>query len=351
MCGATAGVMLSPPFDCPPGMVTPHRRQHSDITNQSYSDRMADFQLPAQQTRRSVDYARARSDASAFAGQAPGARLQPNAPMLGAGLYQTRLHGQGSESGLYQAGLTGGNQEAMQGLHVTPLPMQNQTQMVRAQALSSESSLRGHLSPWEANEPTPMIQDEQGSSSTVYDHSLHHVPMHDSLPSQQYQNRYQHAGEVNQENLSSRASYMSHDSLAAQGTLNWPLAAPLQPPQHQHTPSQPNLRSLSQLLTWSQAQSHLQSQSHLPSQSPSHSHLQSHVHSGEVQSAHGQSYGSCQGQADALQYLRRSTVGISPSWQATPQAADPAAAAAAAKQQPTTQSQSEAAFYTWYVSG
>lgn len=368
-----SGVMLSPPFDSPAGMVTPHRRQHSDITNQSYSDPMAEFQLPAQQTRRSMDYARAGLSATALAGQAPGSRLQPNAPIFGAGVYQTRLHGSGSGTGLYQAGLTGEGQEAMQGLHLTPLPMQHQTQVVRAQALSPESSLRGHLSPWESDKPTPMIQDEQRSSSTVYDHSLHHLPMHESLPSQQYHDRYQHTGEVHQETLSSRSSYISHDSLAAQGTLSWPLAYPLQPPQQppQHPPSQPNLRSLSQLLTWSQAQSHLQSHSQPHShsqvqshsqpqvQSQSHSHLQSHsqsqvqsqsqvhAHSGEVQSAHAQSYGISQGQADALEYLRRSTVGISPSWQATPQAADPAAAATAVGQQPTTQSQSEAAFYTW----
>ncbi len=396
------GQMVSPAFDHPPGLVTPHRRLHSDVTNQSYakplgSDTMAELHMPSQQPRRSMDSARAGLSASCFQRQDSGAGLHPSALSVGAGPYHhySSIEGQGSGAGLHQTGLTEQRQNAMQGLCPTALTGQGPTQMFSAQHLIPESNLPGQLLPWEAAGPSPMIQDEPTSYHPVHEHTtpvvqddprLYH-PVHepstpvrqddarsfqsllrhdmhtppDQMPSAHYMGQAQ---EISRENVSSRARYFGHDALAAQGTLKWPLAYPPRTPQDQYTPSQPNLRSLSQLLSASQAHTHsqMQSQPRLDSQLLARSHAEACAQANasvyaqprtQLSSESGvQAYGSRQaqtqhGQTDALEYLRRSTVAVQPSWQPPAQLYDLEAAAAVEQQQPTADSQSEAAFYTW----
>ncbi len=403
--------MVSPAFDHPPGLVTPHRRLHSDVTNQSYakplagsgSDLMAELHMPSQQARRSMDSARAGLHASCFQRQDSGAGLHPSALNLGAGPYHhSSTEEQGSGAGLHQTGLTEQRQNTMQGLCPTALSGQGPTQMFSTQHLIPESNLTGQLLPWGADVPSPMIQHEPTPYHSVHEHTtpmvqddprLYHPVREPSTPVRQddarsFQSLLRHdmhtqsdqmrsahymgpAQDISRENLSSRARYFSHDALAAQGTLNWPLAYPPRPLQDQYTPSQPNLRSLSQLLSASQAHTHtqMQSQPQVEAQLLARSHAeacaqanaQSHasVYSQprtQLSAESGiQAYGSRHaqtqhGQTDALEYLRRSTVAVPPSWQPPAQLHDLEAAAAVEQQQPTADSQSEAAFYTWCVS-
>ena len=405
MCDVT-GQMVSPIFDHPPGLMTPHRRLHSDVTNQSYakplgSDTMAELHMPRQQPRRSMDSARAGLHASCFPRQDSGAGLHPSALSLGAGPYHhySSIEGQGSGAGLHQTGLTEQRQNAMQGLCPTALTGQGPTQMFSAQHLIPESNLPGQLLPWGADGPSPMIQDEPTSYHSVHGHTtpmvqddpgLYHPVREPSTPMRQddarsFQNLLHHdmntppdqvpsthyldqAQEMSRENHSSRARYFSHDALAAQGTLKWPLAYPPRPSQDQYTPSQPNLRSLSQLLSVAQAHTdtQMQSQPQLEAQLLARSHAEAcaqanaQLHASvyaqprtQLSAESGmQAYGSRheqtqRGQTDALEYLRRSTVAVPPSWQPPAQLYDLEAAAAVEQQQPTADSQSEAALYTW----
>lgn len=409
MCVAT-GQMMSPAFDHTPGLVTPHRRLHSDVTNQSYakplagsgSDTMAELHMPSRQARRSMDSARAGLNASCFQRQDSGAGLHPSAPSLGAGPYHhPSFEGQGSGAGLHQTGLTEQRQNNMQGLCPTALTGQGPTQMFSAQHLIPESNLTGQLLPWAADGPSPMMQYEPTPYHSVLEHTtpmeqddprLYHqvrepgTPVRqddarsfqgllrhglhtqsDQMPSPHYMDPAQNDS---QESLSLRARYFSHDALAAQGTLKGPLAYPPHPSQDQYTPSQPNLRSLSQLLAVSQAHTdtQMQSQPQVEAQLLARSHaeacaqanVQSHAsvyaqpHSQLSSESGVQAYGSRHmqtqhGQTDALEYLRRSTVAVPPSWQTPAQLYDLEAAAAVEQQQPTADSQSEAAFYTWCV--
>ena len=387
--------MVSSVFDHPPGLMTPHRRLHSDVTNQSYakslagsgSDTMAELHMPSPQPRRSMD--------SATAG------LHPSALGLGAGPYHhySSMEGQSSGAGLHQTGFTEQRQNTMQRLCPTALTGQGPTQMFSAQHLIPESNLPGQLLSWGADGPSPMIQDEPTSYHSVHEHttprvqndprlyhsvhepstpvrqddarsfqSLLHHDMHtppDQMPSTHYLDQAQ---ELSRENLSSRACHFSHDALAAQGTLKWPLAYPSRTPQEQYTPSQPNLRSLSQLLSVAQAHTdtQMQSQPQMEAQLLARSHAeacaqanaQSHTSvyaqpRTQLSAESGvQAYGSrheqtLHGQTDALEYLRRSTVAVPPSWQPPAQLYDLEAAAAVEQQQPMADSQSEAAFYTW----
>ncbi len=395
--------MVSPVFDHPPGLVTPHRRLHSDVTNQSYakslgSDTMAELHMPSQQPRRSMDSARAGLHASCFQRQDSGAGLHPSALGLGAGPYHhhSSMEGQGSGAG-HQTGFPEQRQSTMQGLCPTALTGQGQTQMFSAQHLIPESNLPGQLLPWGSDGPSPMIQDEPTSYHPVHEHttpmvqddprlyrpvrepstpvrqddarsfqSLLRHDMHtpsDQIPCTHYMGQAQ---EISRENVSSCARYFSHDALAAQGTLKRPLAYPPRPSQEQYTPSQPNLRSLSQLL--SVAQAHTDTQ--MPSQPQPEAQLLARSHAEACAQANAsvyaqpctqlspesgiQAYGSRHeqaqhGQTDALEYLRRSTVAVPPSWQPPAQLYDLEAAAAVEQQQPTADSQSEAAFYTWCV--
>ncbi|DBA77218.1 hypothetical protein WJX77_008852 [Trebouxia sp. C0004] len=397
------GQMLSPAFDHPPGLVTPHRRLHSDVTNQSYakplagsgSDTMAELPMQNHHARRSMDSARAGLHASCFQRQDSGPGLHPSALNLGARPYHhSSIEGQGSGTGLHQTGLTEQKQNTMQGLCPTALTGQGPTQMFSAQHLIPESNL-----PWGADRPSPMIQDEPTSYHSVHERTtttiqddprLYHPVRQPSTPMRQddarsFQSLLRHdthtqsdqmprvhymaqAQDISQENLSSRAHFFSHDALAAQGTLKWPLAYPPRPSQDQYTPSQPNLRSLSQLLSISQAHTHTQMQSQPQAEAQllarshaeacAHANAQSHAcvyaHPRTQLSAESgiQAYSSRHaqtqhGQTDALEYLRRSTVAVPPSWQPPAQLYDLEAAAALEQQQPTADSQSEAAFYTW----
>ncbi len=305
-------------------MVTPHRRQHSDVTNQSYSkplsagigsDSLAELHLPGQQGRRSMD--------SAVQGLHPAAL-----------------------AGHYSAALS------EQGLHHTALSGHTQNTSLNAQAPSAESPLTGHLLPWNASGiPTPMIQDYPGSFNTVHDHSLHHQSMHnDSMqdgPNYDPLHSSHFSGETSQESLSCRANFFYQDTLpvqdtlAAQGNVQFPLSFATPPQQDHYPPS--HIRSLSQLLA--QSQSHVQPESH--GQPPEHAQQQRLSHAQQHGQSRAQSHAirHDQGQADALEYLRRSTIGSPPTWQA-PRLPD-LEAAAADGQGPTTQPQSEAAFLSW----
>ena len=361
---------------------------------------MAELHMQSQQPRRSMDSARAGLHASCYQRQDSGAGLHPSALGLGAGPYHhSSMERQGSGAGLHQTGLTAQRENTMQGLCPTALTGQGPTQMFSAQHLIPESNLTGQLLSWRADEPSPMIQDEPTSYHLVHEHTtpmgqddprLHHPvrepstrmrqddarpfesllrhDMHtqsDQMPSAPYMGQAQ---EISRENLSSRAQYFSHDALAAQGTLKWPLAYPSRPSQHQYTPSQPNLRSLSQLLSVSQARTdtQMQSQPQLEAQLLARSHAEAcaqasgqshasiyaqprnHLSAESGVQAYGSRHSQTQhGQTDALEYLRRSTVAVPPSWQPPAQLYDLEAAAAMEQQQPTADSQSEAAFYTW----
>ncbi len=172
--------MVSPAFDHPPGLVTPHRRLHSDVTNQSYakplagsgSDLMAELHMPSQQARRSMDSARAGLHASCFQRQDSGAGLHPSALNLGAGPYHhSSTEEQGSGAGLHQTGLTEQRQNTMQGLCPTALSGQGPTQMFSTQHLIPESNLTGQLLPWGADVPSPMIQHEPTPYHSVHEHT------------------------------------------------------------------------------------------------------------------------------------------------------------------------------------
>lgn len=235
-----------------------------------------------------MDSARAGLHASCFQRQDSGAGLHPSALNLGAGPYHhSSTEEQGSGAGLHQTGLTEQRQNTMQGLCPTALTGQGPTQMFSTQHLIPESNLTGQLLPWGADVPSPMIQDEPTPYHSVHEHTtpmvqddprLYHPVREPSTPVRQddarsFQSLLRHdmhtqsdqmrsahymgqAQDISRENLESRARYFSHDALAAQGTLKWPLAYPPRPLQDQCTPSQPNLRSLSQLLSASQAHTH-----------------------------------------------------------------------------------------------
>ena len=267
------------------------------------------------------------------------------------GLQHTALPGVGSlsEQELQQSVLAGqGLQQAalvQQGLNQTALAGQNAGHAFNPVAPTPIPSAQHEPSPWDSLGPSPMIQDDPGLAhhpQTMTDHCLlQPVP---TMPT----------GDMNQETLSTRSAYFSRDPESTRGTLHWPLTMrdsssrhaysswPVQPPAQPQP--QPGLHTHSQM----PAQASLESlqQPHLPSgfrskslpglaEQSGYGNRQVWAHPGygtgfssgfqtatQTQAPlkpFAESYASqqAQGQADALEYLRRTTLtpSLPHSWQ------------------------------------
>ena len=302
---------MSVEHDRPAGMLTPRRRLHSYVTNQSCSRPLAagteaDSLAASEQSRRSMDSMRQE--------------LQPTA-LMGQGLHCT------APRGLSQCHMFS---------HLNP----NSPFTMLASA------------PWDAKIPSAGTQDDPGSYHAVCGHGVqsqsgcmsliqddptsHHSVVHHNMHAQSLYNQECTSrvggpcGEISHESLSTRANFFRQDTLAAQGTLQLPLTYPIPPSRSDYDASQsllhsqPPLQSLSELQSQPQLQAHTQGRPFAQSQFLSR---------------------QAQGQADTYEYLRRSMTGQSPSWHQLPKAPDLAASPFA--EQPPTQSQSETAFYSW----
>ena len=390
------GTQVPAGFESHTGLVTPHRRQHSDGISQAYARSlqpglaesfMAGLQEPSPGNRQSIEASMQGLHQAAFAGHG----LQHTA------LSEQELQQSVAGHSLQQAALVqqGLNQSALTG-HIQRHPFSPHTPMPQHDSL-----------PWESTAPSPMMQDDPPvMHQTITNHHMLQ-PQHVTP-----------TGEMNQENLSTRAHFFKQDAQSGRGTLQWPLTTSDSQSHHAYSPwpaqaaaqPQPGLQSHSQMSaepldqpefqsgfpsksqlglpshsgfqskaqlglpsqSGFQAKSHLglpsqsgfqaNSQLGLPSQSgygsrfgaglqtPTRSQSQSHLQS------LAESYASkqAQGQAEALDYLRRSTFAqtlpetwqTSTSWPSSSQLPD-LEASMEVDQQPTTQSDSEAAFFSW----
>ena len=343
---------------------TPHRRHHSNDSSQAYARRLqAEAYLAGLQ-------------------QASGGGLQSMATSM-QGLQRAGL----SEQGLQRTALS--EQElqqslAGQSLQQAALVQQGLNQSTLAGL--SQNALSGHshmhsFSPhtpipqhapmsWDTTGPSPMIADDHLFTHRPQTASHHHMlQSRDLLPT----------GEMNQESLPTRGSYLKQDPQAGTGSLQWPhlesdsmshpayapwpAQAPVQPQAglqtHSHTPAHAAQKPLPQAAF--QCGPQAPPQANLPVQAGSGANFATGLLTPPPSRSQSQlqsladSYVSrhTQGQADALDYLRRSTlIQTLPqtwhsSWPSNTQLPDLEASMEVDVQQPTTQSNSEAAFFSW----
>lgn len=216
-----AGTQAPASLDNHAGSVTPHRRQPSNgASNQVYARSvpsglgfadhyLAGLQQPSPQGRQSMDVAMTGLHQAALSGHAPLSERE---------LRQSVLAGQGlQQAALIQQGL---NQTALAGQDprhsfspITPAP--------------TAPTAHHDSSPWDTIGPSPMIQDDAAFAchpETMTNHRLMQpAPV---MPT----------GDMNQETLSTRSHYFARDPESARGTLQWPLAMPDSSSRHAYSP-------------------------------------------------------------------------------------------------------------------
>ena len=327
-----AGTQPPVSFESHAGLATPHRRHPSSgVPNQGYArslpsgleQYLAGLQQQSPQVGQSMGVAMQELQHAALPGQRSLSEQE---------LRQSVLAGQG----LQQAALV------QQGLNQTALAGQNAGHLYNPAASATAPSAQHDTLPWDAVSPSPMIQDDAFAHHphTMTNHRLLHPPP--AVPT----------GDMNQETLSTRSAYFSRDLESARGNLQWPSTMrdsssrhayspwPVQPiaqPQpglhtHSQKPAQAGLESLQQPDVPSGFRS--KSRPGLAEQSGfGHGQVWTHPEfatgfgsgpqtASQTQAApkpFADSYPShqAQEQADALEYLRRSslTSSLPPSWQ------------------------------------
>lgn len=346
-----AGTQAPPSIESCVGLATPHRRE---VASHAYARSVPSGLGLAER------YLAGLEQASPHGGQSMEIAMQ--------GLHQAALSGQGlqhrpfSGQDLQQAALAG------QGLQQAALVQQglNQTALAGCTAGNSFSpstpTAHHDTLPWAPRGPSEMIQDDPAFTNpqTMTNHGLlqasHMIP----------------TGDMNQETLSTRAGYFARDPQAARGTLQWPLPMLESPSCHAYSPwpvqptaqPQPGLHTHSQMPAQSgygtgmepgfqsRAQAGLSAPSEYGTGFSSSLHTSTQTQSSPLQSM-SQSYASrqAQGQADAMEYLRHSTMAqtLPPSWQSTwpAHAQTDLEARMEVEQQPTAQPDDGAAFYSW----
>ena len=306
------------------------------------------------------------------------------------GLQHAALPGVGSlsEQELQQSVLAGqGLQQAalvQQGLNQTAFAGQNAGHSFNPVAPTRTAAAHHEPSPWDTLGPSPMIQDDPAFAhhpQTMTDHRL--LQPQPAMPT----------GDMNQETLSTRSAYFSRDAESARGTLQWPLTMldssschayspwPVQPPAqpqsqpglhtHSQMPAQASLESLQQPdltagfrsrslpgLVEQSGHGNRQVWAHLGYATGFDSGLQTATQTATQTQAplkpFADSFASHQarGQADALEYLRHSslTPSLPHSWQsdwpANTQLPD-LEARMEVEQQPMAQPDDGAAFVSW----
>ena len=281
------------------------------------------------------------------------------------GLHQAALSRQGlqhtplSAQDMQQAALAG------QGLQQAALVQQGLNQTALAGHSFSPSTPTAHHDtlPWPQKGPSQMIQDDPAFTNPQAMTNHRMLQASHMMPT----------GDMNQETLSTRSGYFARDPQAARGTLQWPLPMLDSPSRHAYSPwpvqptaqPQPGLHTHSQMPAQSgygtglesgfqsRSQGGLSTPSEYSTGFGSNLHTSTQTQSSPLQSL-AESYASrqAQGQAEALEYLRHSTLAqtLPPTWQsnwpANAQLPD-LEARMEVEQQPTAQSDSGAAFYSW----
>ena len=362
-----AGTQPTASLESHAGLATPNRRQPSrSVPNQGYArslpsgleQYLAGLQQHSPQVGQPMEVAMQGLQHAALPGQRTLSEQE---------LQQSVLAGQG----LQQAAL------AQQGLNQTALAGQNAGHSYNPAAPTPTPSAQHDTSPWDAVGPSPMIQDDAfGRHSHIMTNHRLLQPAH-AVPT----------GDMNQETLSTRSAYFSRDSESARGTLQWPLTMrdsssrhayspwPVQPtaqPQpglhtHSQMPAQASLESLQQPdlpsgfrskslpgLAQQSGFSDRQVWTHPEYATGFGSGLQTVSQTQAPPKPFADSYPSyqAQGQADALEYLRRSS--LTPSLPLSWQSAWPAhmqlpdlEARMEVEQQPVAQPDDGAAFVSW----
>lgn len=346
MSVSPAGTQHPTSIECHAGLVTPHRRQASSgVINQGYARSLASgleqylagLQEHSPHVVQSMEVAMQGLQHAALPGQRSLSEQE---------LQQSVLAGQG----LQQAALV------QQGLNHTALAGQSAGHSFNRAAPNPTPSAQPDTAHWDTVGPSPMIQDDAFAHHphTMTNHHMLQPPP--AMPT----------GDMNQETLSTRSAYFSRDPESARGTLQWPLPMrdsslhhayspwPVQPtaqpqPQpglrsHSQMPAQASLESLQQpdlpsgfqskslpespeqsgyvhRQVWAHPEygtgfnAGLQTATHTQTQTPTQTHTQPAL------KPFADSYASqhAQGQADALEYLRRSsmTPSLPHSWQST----------------------------------
>lgn len=162
------------------------------------------------------------------------AALSGHAPLSEQELRQSVLAGQGlQQAALIQQGL---NQNALAGQDtrhsfspITPTP-----------------TAHHDSSPWDTLGPSPMIQDNAAFTRHPEPMTNHHLMQPSAVMP---------TGDMNQETLSTRSHYFARDPESSRGTLQWPLAMPDSSSRHAYSPwpvqtaaqPQPGLQTHSQM--------------------------------------------------------------------------------------------------------
>lgn len=159
------------------------------------------------------------------------AALSGHAPLSERELRQSVLAGQGlQQAALIQQGL---NQTALAG----------QDPRLSFSPITPAPTAHRDSSPWDNVGPSPMVQDDAAFAchpETMTNHRL--MQPSPVMPT----------GDMNQETLSTRSSYFARDSESARGTLQWPRAMPASSSRHAYSPwpvqtPQPGLQTHSQM--------------------------------------------------------------------------------------------------------
>ena len=275
------------------------------------------------------------------------AALSGHAPLSERELRQSVLAGQGLQQaaliqrGLNQTALAG--QETLNSRHsftpITPAP-----------------TAHHDASPWDSIGPSPMMQDDAAFACHPETMTNHHLMQ--AAP-------VMPTGDMNQETLSTRSHYFARDPESARGTLQWPLPMPDSSSRHAYSPwpvqtaqpqpgPQPGLQTHSQMpaqasldprqqpdslpgfrskslpglaeqpgyghrQVWAQAASAASAAAHPNYATGFGTGLQTPTQTPAPLKSFADSYASrqTQEQAEALEYLRRSSVTprLVPSWQ------------------------------------